>query len=87
MYGDKVHAAVKQAGEKCSGLTIHLVDENYDNGKILYQAKCDIDENDTPADIAKKVLKLEHASYPKVIENWILNKLPALNNLKSSATV
>ena len=87
MYGEKVHTAVKQAGEKCSGLTIHLVNEKYDEGKILYQAKCDISENDTPSDIASKVLKLEHAYYPKVIEGWILNKLPLSGNLKSIATV
>lgn len=87
MYGEKIHTAVKQAGEKCSGLTIHLVNEKYDEGKILYQAKCDISENDTPSDIASKVLKLEHAYYPRVIEAWILNKLPLSGNLKSIATV
>ena len=74
MYGDKVHVAVKEAGEKTTGLTIHVVDENYDEGRILFQATCDIAEEDTPLDIAGKVLKLEHASYPKVIEGWILDK-------------
>jgi len=87
MYGDKVHAAVKKAGEKCTGLTIHLVNEKYDDGRILYQAKCDINETDTPIDIAKKVLKLEHAYYPKVIEGWILDKLPASGNRKSIAAI
>ena len=87
MYGDKVHTAVKQAGEKCSGLTIHLVNEKYDEGKILYQAKCEISETDTPSDIASKVLKLEHEYYPRVIEGWILNKLPLSGNLKSIAAV
>ena len=77
MYGEKVHAAVKQAGEKYSGLTIHLVNENYDEGRILYQAECALNEDDTPADIAKKVLELEHANYAKVIEGWILDTLPA----------
>ena len=85
MYGEKIHAAVKQAGEKCTGLTIHLVNEKYDEGRILYQAQCDISETDTPADIAKKVLKLEHEFYPKVIEGWILNKVPASGNPKSTA--
>lgn len=79
MYGEKVHNAVKNAGEKYSGLTIHLVNEKYDEGKILYQAKCDIKEEDTATDIAKKVLKLEHAYYPPVIEGWILDKVPNLS--------
>ena len=87
MYGEKVHTAVKIAGEKCSGLTIHLVNEKYDEGKILHQAKCDISETDTPTDIASKVLKLEHKYYPRVIEGWILNKLPLSGNLKSLAAV
>src|SRR5688572_23034977 len=78
MYGEKVHQAVKEAGDKCTGMTIHLVNENYDEGKILFQAKCDVSEEDTPLDIARKVLQLEHASYPKVIEAWILNKLAEL---------
>jgi phosphoribosylglycinamide formyltransferase-1 len=87
MYGEKVHTAVKQAGEKCTGLTIHLVNEKYDEGKILYQAECDITDTDTPSDIARKVLKLEHANYPKVIEGWILDKLPASGTLKSVPAV
>lgn len=78
MYGEKVHLAVKQAGDKCTGMTVHLVNEKYDEGRILFQAKCDISEEDTPLDIARKVLQLEHASYPRVIEAWILNKLPQL---------
>jgi phosphoribosylglycinamide formyltransferase-1 len=87
MYGEKVHIAVKEAGDKSTGLTIHLVNENYDEGKILFQAKCDVSEEDTPQDIARKVLQLEHAFYPKVIEDWILNKLPAPGNPKSFATI
>jgi phosphoribosylglycinamide formyltransferase 1 len=87
MYGEKVHSAVKQAGEKCTGLTIHLVNEKYDEGTIIYQAKCEISETDTPSDIARKVLKLEHEYYPKVIEGWILDKLPASGKLKSIAVV
>jgi phosphoribosylglycinamide formyltransferase-1 len=64
---------VKEAGDKFTGLTIHVVNEKYDEGRILFQAKCDISEEDTPSDIARKVLQLEHASYPKVIEDWVLN--------------
>jgi phosphoribosylglycinamide formyltransferase 1 len=76
MYGEKVHVAVKQAGDKVTGLTIHVVNENYDEGRILLQATCDISEEDSPTDIARKVLQLEHASYPKAIEDWITNKQP-----------
>lgn len=76
MYGEKVHMAVKQAGDKFTGLTIHVVNENYDEGRILFQATCDVSEDDSASDIARKVLQLEHASYPKVIEGWILNTLP-----------
>lgn len=79
MYGEKVHAAVKQAGEKYSGLTIHLVNDRYDEGRILFQTQCEIDETDSPSVIAKKVLKLEHEYYPKVIEGWILDKLPSIS--------
>jgi len=87
MYGNRVHAAVKESGDKCTGLTIHLVNEKYDDGRILFQAKCDVSEEDTPSDIARKVLHLEHASYPMVIEGWILNKLPASGNSKSIAAI
>ncbi|VBB47418.1 Formyltetrahydrofolate-dependent phosphoribosylglycinamide formyltransferase [uncultured Paludibacter sp.] len=68
MYGHYVHEAVKAAGEKESGITIHYVNENYDEGNIIFQAKCAIDENDTPDDIAAKVHKLEYEYFPKVIE-------------------
>jgi phosphoribosylglycinamide formyltransferase-1 len=85
MYGDRVHAAVKQSGEKYTGLTIHLVNERYDEGKILYQAKCEVANDDTPSDIARKVLKLEHACYAPVIEGWILDKLPLSGKLESAS--
>lgn len=68
MYGHHVHEAVKAAGEKESGITIHYVNENYDEGNIIFQAKCRIDENDTPDDIAEKVHELEYSFFPKVIE-------------------
>lgn len=71
MYGMKVHEAVKQSGEKETGITIHLVNEKYDDGGVLFQAKCNVDATDTPGQIAKKVHQLEYASYPKIIENWI----------------
>ncbi len=71
MYGMKVHQAVKASGETETGITIHLVNEKYDDGQILFQARCILTETDTPEQIAKKVHQLEHASYPKVIEKWI----------------
>lgn len=72
MYGSHVHEAVKAAGEKETGITIHEVNEKYDEGKILFQAKCIVIPSDTPDDIAQKVHQLEYAHYPHVIEDWIL---------------
>lgn len=71
MYGMRVHEAIKSAGEKETGITIHLVDEKYDEGKILFQASCPVVETDTPEQIADNVHALEHTHYPKVIEQWI----------------
>lgn len=71
MYGEHVHQAVIQAGEKESGITIHLVDEEYDHGKTLFQAKVHVDPNDTPSSLAEKVHRLEHEHYPAVIEKWV----------------
>lgn len=68
MYGDHVHKAVRESGDVETGITIHLVNEKYDEGQIIFQASCPVDENDTPATIAEKVHQLEHANYPKVIE-------------------
>jgi phosphoribosylglycinamide formyltransferase-1 len=87
MYGEKVHTAVKHAGDSSTGMTIHLVNENYDEGKVLFQAKCDIGNEDTPLEIARKVLKLEHEFYPRIIEQWILNKLPAFAHPDSIASI
>lgn len=67
MYGSKVHEAVIAAGETESGITIHYVDEIYDHGEIIFQATCEVAENETPASLAQKVHVLEHASYPRVI--------------------
>lgn len=71
MYGDHVHKAVKAAQEKETGITIHLVNENYDEGKIIFQTSVKIDKTDTPEQIAEKVHILEHKYYPKVIESLI----------------
>lgn len=67
MYGNAVHAAVIAANDKLSGITIHYVDEKYDNGKIIFQASCDVAENDTGESLAKKIHLLEHEYYPKTI--------------------
>lgn len=74
MYGSKVHEAVKAANEKETGITIHLVNEQYDEGAIVFQTKTPLMRADTPDQIAEKVHKLEYEYYPKVVESWILKK-------------
>lgn len=71
MYGMKVHEAVRGSNDKETGITIHLVNTKYDEGRVLFQAKCDIGASDTPEQIARKVHLLEYESYPKTIERWI----------------
>ena len=71
MYGRHVHRAVKAAGATRSGMTIHLVSEEYDRGRILFQAETPLEETDSPADIARKVLALEHRHYPIVLTDLI----------------
>ncbi len=71
MFGMHVHEAVKEAGEKESGITIHFVNEKYDSGDVVFQAKCTVDASDTPDDIAAKVHKLEYLYYPEIIEKVI----------------
>ncbi|MGB1031278.1 MAG: phosphoribosylglycinamide formyltransferase [Flavobacteriales bacterium] len=73
MFGMNVHKAVKKAGDSFSGITIHYVNEKYDDGEIIFQAKTPISENDQPVDIANKIHVLEHEHFPKVIDS-ILNK-------------
>jgi phosphoribosylglycinamide formyltransferase 1 len=75
MYGMKVHESVRSMNEIETGITIHLVNDMYDEGKVLYQAKCEVLSTDTPQQIAHKVHQLEYACYPKVIEKWIFNDL------------
>ncbi len=72
MYGDHVHQAVKAANETKTGITIHYVNEAYDEGQIIFQAETAINPTDTPDDIAQKVHALEYEHYPKVIEK-VLN--------------
>lgn len=72
MYGMHVHSAVVANGEKESGITIHYVNKHYDEGTYIFQASCLLDKNDSPEEVAKKVLALEHEHFPKVIEKLIL---------------
>ena len=72
MYGMFVHEAVKKSGDSESGITIHFIDEEYDRGPHLFQARCPLDPGDSPGDIASKVLLLEHFHYPRVIESLLL---------------
>lgn len=71
MYGDRVHRAVVEAGERESGITIHYIDEHYDEGTTLFQAKCPVTPDDTPDDVARKVHELEYRYYPEVIERLL----------------
>jgi len=72
MYGMNVHRAVYQAGERTSGITIHWVNERYDEGAILFQASCQIEPEDQPQDIARKVQKLEHTYLPQLVEKLLI---------------
>jgi len=74
MYGMKVHQSVKNAGDAETGITIHLVDERYDEGKIMFQFKCAVVNSDDPETIADKVHRLEYEYYPKAIESWIMDR-------------
>lgn len=71
MYGSRVHQAVIDACDFESGITIHLVDEIYDNGETLFQAKCIIEEGETPDSLALKIHELEKEHFPKVIDQFI----------------
>ncbi|QJW88242.1 phosphoribosylglycinamide formyltransferase [Spirosoma taeanense] len=67
MYGHFVHEAVVKAGEVESGITIHYVNERYDEGQIIFQASCPVLPTDTPEEVARKVQVLEHEHYPRVV--------------------
>lgn len=68
MYGQYVHEAILNAGEVESGITIHYVDEHYDNGDIIFQTACPVLDDDTAEDLAQRIHKLEHLHYPIVVE-------------------
>ncbi|RZN83824.1 MAG: phosphoribosylglycinamide formyltransferase [Winogradskyella sp.] len=71
MYGMHVHRAIIENNEAETGITIHFVNENYDEGAIIFQAKCDVLANDTAEDVASKIHELEMEHFPKVIETLL----------------
>lgn len=71
MYGHHVHEAVIAAAEERSGITVHLVNEHYDSGRILFQASCTIESGETPESLAAKIHLLEQAHFPKAIADYI----------------
>jgi phosphoribosylglycinamide formyltransferase-1 len=75
MYGEHVHRAVIANGEKNSGISIHLVNEYYDEGKILFQASCDIENKDDASILASKIHLLEQKYFPKVVEDYMRDTL------------
>ncbi|MES2328237.1 MAG: phosphoribosylglycinamide formyltransferase [Bacteroidota bacterium] len=72
MYGMKVHEAVLLAGEKESGITIHYVNEHFDEGKHIFQAKCAVETHDTPESLAEKVHALEHRHFPEELVKVVM---------------
>jgi phosphoribosylglycinamide formyltransferase-1 len=72
MYGDRVHKAVVANNEKESGITIHYVNGKYDEGDIIFQAKCEVLPSDIPDDVASKVHNLEYKHFPEIIEEVVL---------------
>ena len=73
MYGDNVHKTVLGSGERVTGITIHYVDEVYDNGEIIFQKRCNIDPKEGLVSLREKIRKLEYEFFPKTIEKILLN--------------
>jgi phosphoribosylglycinamide formyltransferase-1 len=71
MYGHRVHEAVVKAGEKKSGATVHFVEGEYDTGEIIIQREVEVFKSDTPQDVAKKILAVEHRIYPEAIKKLL----------------
>jgi len=74
MYGDRVHQSVKDAGDRETGISIHYVNENYDEGSIIFQSKVEVGDQDSFEDIAKRVHQLEYKHYPEVIQKILFTK-------------
>ena len=75
MYGMRVHQAVIKNKEPFSGITIHHVNEKYDDGAIIFQSKCKLNESETPESLAEKIHQLEHQYYPEIIEKFLSGTL------------
>lgn len=71
MYGEKVHQKVIENGEKESGITIHYVNEVYDKGKVIFQAKVKVSADDNPISLQEKVHQLEHEHFPKIVDSLL----------------
>ena len=74
MYGMKVHSAVSENGDSETGITVHFVNEKYDEGAIISQIRCPIHPHDAPDNIANKVQKVEHEYFPMIIDQLLENK-------------
>jgi phosphoribosylglycinamide formyltransferase-1 len=74
MYGMYVHQAVIDSGDSESGISIHYVNEKYDEGTIIFQARCKVTKEDSPESLAQRIHQLEYEYFPKVIEELIINK-------------
>jgi len=72
MYGQFVHEAVIASGEKKSGITVHYVNEKYDDGQIIFQAEVNIENGETPDSLAQKIHQLEYEHFPKIVEKVLL---------------
>jgi len=75
MYGSFVHEAVRQSGDTETGISIHFVNEKYDEGAVLFQARCVVAPEDTAETIAQKVHQLEYRYFPEIIEKVVAGKL------------
>jgi len=75
MYGMRVHESVIHSGDKESGISIHLVNEKYDEGQIIFQSRCKVEPDDTPESLAQKIHKLEYEHYPRIIESLLNTSL------------
>ena len=71
MYGNRIHQSVKDAGEQKTGITIHFVNEYFDQGEIIFQASVNVAHDDSVEEIADKVHQLEYAHYPKLINKLL----------------
>jgi phosphoribosylglycinamide formyltransferase 1 len=71
MYGTRVHEAVLASGDRFSGITIHMVNEEYDKGSIISQHTCEVLPDDTPLSLAERIHQLEHYWYPRIIEKLL----------------